>query len=119
LGLTGAKIEGYDNFNKVETSFTGTGFGTMYLPTFNYLTHFDMSNSPNCTYPNPFSDFNYSGRLKTFIANNCTGMLDGPDLSYLRNNENTVLETISFKNCTSLVRGPIIEMALTSSGGVI
>jgi len=74
-----------------------------------------MSNSPNCTYPNPFSRFNH-GRLKTFIADNCTGMTSGPDLSYLGNNENTVLETISFKNCTSLVYGPIIEMPLTSTG---
>ena len=97
LGLTLAKIEGYDNFNKVETTFTGTTFGTMYLNTFTYLTHFDMSNSPNCIYPNPYSKFNTSGRLKTFIADNCTGMTSGPNLSYLRDNENTVLKTISFK----------------------
>lgn len=119
LGLTWAKIEGYDNFNKVETTFTGTGFGTMYLNTFAYLTHFDMSNSPNCTYPNPYSKFNTSGRLKTFIADNCTGMTSGPNLSYLGDNENTVLKTISFKNCTSLVYGPIIEMPPYSSGGAI
>lgn len=119
LGLTWAKIEGYDNFNKVETTFTGTNFGTMYLNTFTYLTYFDMSNSPNCTYPNPYSKFNTSGRLKTFIADNCTGMTSGPNLSYLRDNENTVLKTISFKNCTSLVYGPIIEMPPYSSGGAI
>ncbi len=116
--LVGAKVEMYTNFNKVETSFQGTGFGTMYTFTFNHLQYFDMSNSPNCTYPNPFSRFN-QGRLKTFIADNCTGMTSGPDLSYLKDNENTVLKTISFKNCTSLVYGPIIEMPLTSSGGAI
>ena len=117
--LTGTKIEGYNNFEKIETTFTGKDFGTMYVYTFNYLTHFDMSNSPNCTYPNPYSKFNTSGRLKTFIADNCTGMTSGPNLSYLRDNENTVLKTISFKNCTSLVYGPIIEMPPYSSGGAI
>lgn len=117
--LTGTKIEGYNNFDKVETTFTGKYFGTMYVYTFAYLTHFDMSNSPNCIYPNPFSKFNNSGRLKTFIADNCTGMTSGPNLSHLGDNENTVLKTISFKNCTSLVYGPIIEMPPYSSGGAI
>lgn len=115
--LTGAKIEGYNNFEKIETTFTGTGFGTMYSLTFFYLKYFDMSNSPNCTYPNPFSSFN-QGRLTTFIADNCTGMIDGPDLKYLGDNDNSSqLTKVSFKNCTKMLRGPVLEMNTTKSKG--
>lgn len=110
----GAKVEGYNNFEKVETSFTGTGFGTMYSMTFKYLKYFDMSNSPNCTYLNPLSKFN-QGRLTTFLADNCTGIIDGPDLSYLGDNESSKLKEVSFKNCTSLIRGPKLEMDPSSS----
>ena len=115
--LTGAKIEGYNNFEKVETSFQSKGFGTMYSMTFKNLKYFDMSNSPNCTYPNPFSSFNH-GRLTTFLADNCTGMIDGPNLSYLGDNDNSSkLTKVSFKNCTSLIRGPKLEMNTTKSSG--
>lgn len=115
--LTQAKVEGKDNFNKVVTTFTGTTFGTMYVFTFKYLTYFDMSNSPNCTYPDPFSRFN-QGRLTTFIADNCTGMTDGPDLKYLGGNDNSSqLTKVSFKNCTNMLRGPILEMNTTKSKG--
>ena len=112
--LIEAKIEGYNNFEKVETSFQGTGFGTMYSMTFKNLKYFDMSNSPNCTYPNPLSKFN-QGRLTTFLADNCTGMIDGPDLSYLGDNESSKLTKVSFRKCTSLIRGPIVEMDPSSS----
>lgn len=110
----GAGVEGYNNFEWVKTSFTGKGFGTMYSMTFKNLKYFDMSNSPNCTYPNPYSKFN-QGNLTTFIADNCTGMIDGPDLSYLGDNESSALKEVSFKNCTSLIRGPIVEMDPSSS----
>ena len=100
--ITQAKIEGYDNFNKVVTIFTGTTFGTMYIYTFKYLTHFDMSNSPNIVNPNPFSNFN-QGRLRTFIADNCRSLQWTPDLHYLGNNDNSSrLTSISFKNCINL-----------------
>lgn len=115
--LTGTKIEGYNNFEKIETTFTGKDFGTMYVYTFMYLKYFDMSNSPNCTYPDPFSRFN-NGRLTTFIADNCTGMIDGPDLKYLgENNNSSQLTKVSFKNCTNMLRGPILEMNTTKSKG--
>ena len=115
--LTGTKIEGYNNFEKIETTFTGKDFGTMYVFTFKYLTHFDMSNSPNCTYPDPFSRFN-QGQLTTFIADNCTGMTDGPDLKYLGGNDNSSqLTKVSFKNCTNMLRGPILEMNTTKIKG--
>ena len=114
--LTQAKVEGQDNFNKVETTFTGTGFGTMYIFTFEYLTHFDMSNSPNIFSTNPFSDFN-QGRLKTFIADNCKSLQWTPDLHYRgRNDNSSKLTSISFKNCTNLKYVRSIEM-YTSSGG--
>lgn len=118
LKLTQAKVEGYDNFNKVETTFTGTTFGTMYIYTFKYLTHFDMSNSPNIVNPNPFSNFN-QGRLKTFIADNCRSLQWTPDLHYLGNNDNSSrLTSISFKGCTNLkyVR-PIEMLYVYVSGG--
>lgn len=108
--LTQAKIEGQDNFNKVQTTFTGTGFGTMYIYTFKYLTYFDMSNSPNIVNPRPFSDFN-QGRLKTFIADNCKSLQWTPDLHYLgRNDNSSELTSISFKNCTNLKYVRSIEM---------
>ena len=113
--LIGAKIEGYNNFEKVETSFQSKGFGTMYSMTFKNLKYFDMSNSPNCTYPNPYSKFN-QGRLTTFLADNCTGMIDGPNLSYLGDNKTSKLKEVSFKNCTSLIRGPKLEMNPDSVG---
>ena len=110
LKLTQAKVEGYDNFNKVETTFTGTTFGTMYIYTFKYLTHFDMSNSPNIINPKPFSNFN-QGRLKTFIADNCTSLQWTPDLHYLGNNDNSSkLKSISFKGCINLKYVRPIEM---------
>ena len=116
LKLTQAKVEGQDNFNKVQTTFTGTGFGTMYIFTFKYLTYFDMSNSPNIVDPTPFSNFN-QGRLETFIADNCASLQWTPDLHYLGNNDNSSkLTSISFKNCTNLKYVRPIEM-YTSSGG--
>ena len=120
LGLTQAKIEGYDNFNKVETTFTGTGFGTMYLNTFAYLTYFDMSNSPNIVNPTTYSDFN-QGRLRTFIADNCTSLQWTPDLHYLGNNDNSSrLTSISFKGCTNLKYVRPIEMYhVYTSGGAL
>ena len=108
--LTQAKIEGYDNFNKVETTFTGTTFGTMYVYTFKYLTYFDMSNSPNIVNPKPYCNFN-QGRLKTFIADNCRSLQWTPDLHYLGNNDNSSkLKSISFKGCTNLKYVRPIEM---------
>ena len=110
LKLTQAKIEGYDNFNKVETTFTGTTFGTMYIYTFKYLTHFDMSNSPNIINPKPFSNFN-QGRLKTFIADNCRSLQWTPDLHYNGSNDNSSkLTSISFKTCINLKYVRPIEM---------
>lgn len=110
LKLTQAKIEGQDNFNKVETTFTGTTFGTMYVYTFNYLTYFDMSNSPNIVNPIPFSNFN-QGRLKTFISDKCKSLQWTPDLHYLgRNDNSSKLTSISFKNCTNLKYVRPIEM---------
>ena len=108
--LTQAKVEGQDNFNKVETTFTGTTFGTMYIFTFKYLTYFDMSNSPNIVSTNPFSDLN-QGRLKTFIADNCKSLQWTPDLHYRgRNDNSSKLTSISFKNCTNLKYVRSIEM---------
>ena len=108
--ISQAKVEGYDNFNKVQTTFTGTTFGTMYVNTFMYLTYFDMSNSPNIVNPNPYSNFN-QGRLKTFIADNCTSLQWTPDLHYLGNNDNSSrLTSISFKGCTNLKYVRPIEM---------
>lgn len=110
LKLTQAKVEGQDNFNKVETTFTGTTLGTMYIFTFRYLTYFDMSNSPNVVSTNPFSNFN-QGSLKTFIANNCKSLQWTPDLHYLGNNDNSSdLTSISFKGCTNLKYVRPIEM---------
>ena len=116
--LTQAKVEGYDNFNKVVTLFTGTTFGTMYGGTFSYLTHFDMSNSPNIVNPRPFSDFN-QGRLRTFIADNCRSLQWTPDLHYLGlNNNSSKLKSISFKNCINLKHVRPIEMYhVYTSGG--
>lgn len=113
-----AKVEGYDNFNKVVTIFTGTTFGTMDALTFKYLTHFDMSNSPNIVDPTTFGKFN-QGRLKTFIADNCTSLQWTPDLHYLGNNDNSSkLTSISFKNCTNLKYVRPIEMYhVYTSGG--
>lgn len=115
-----AKVEGYDNFNKVQTTFTGTTFGTMDALTFKYLTHFDMSNSPNIVNPTPFSNFN-QGRLKTFIADNCASLQWTPDLHYLGKNDNSSkLTSISFKNCTNLKYVRPIEMYhVYSSDGTI
>lgn len=96
--LVGAKVEMYTNFNKIETSFQGTGFGTMYTFTFNYLQYFDMSGSNNITYPNPFSDFSDCSYLKTFIADNCANLVWTPML----NIKDSRLENISFKNCPKL-----------------
>lgn len=108
--LTQAKVEGQDNFNKVKTTFTGTGFGTMYIYTFEYLTHFDMSNSPNIVNANPFGDLN-QGRLKTFIADNCKSLQWTPDLHYRgRNDNSSELTSISFKGCTNLKYVRPIEM---------
>ena len=108
--LTQAKVEGQDNFNKVETTFTGTTLGTMYIFTFKYLTYFDMSNSPNIVSTNPFSDLN-QGRLKTFIADNCRSLQWTPDLHYNgRNDNSSKLTSISFKNCTNLKYVSSIEM---------
>lgn len=116
--LTGAKIEGYNNFEKIETSFTGTGFGTMYSLTFMYLKYFDMSNSPNIVNPNPFSRFN-QGRLTTFIADNCTSLQWTPDLHYLGDNNNSSkLTSISFKGCTNLKYVRPIEMYHFYNGGI-
>ena len=110
LKLTQAKVEGYDNFNKVETTFKGTTFGTMYIYTFKYLTYFDMSNSPNIVNARPFGNFN-QGRLKTFIADNCKSLQWTPDLHYLGNNDNSSdLTSISFKGCTNLKHVRSIEM---------
>lgn len=114
--LTQAKIEGQDNFNKVQTTFTGTGFGTMYIFTFEYLTYFDMSNSPNIVNANPYSNFN-QGRLETFIADNCKSLQWTPDLHYKgRNDNSSKLTSISFKNCTNLKYVRPIEMY--HSGGI-
>ena len=108
--LTQAKVEGMDNFNKVETTFTGTTLGTMYIFTFKYLTYFDMSNSPNIVSTNPFSDLN-QGSLKTFIADNCKSLQWTPHLDYKGNNDNSSkLTSISFKNCTNLKYVRSIEM---------
>lgn len=96
--LVGAKVEMKTNFNKIKTSFQGTGFGTMYRLTFNWLQYFDMSGSNNITYPNPFSKFSYCSRLKTFIADNCANLVWTPDLDI----DDSVLENISFKNCPKL-----------------
>ena len=116
LKLTQAKIEGMDNFNKVETTFTGTTFGTMYIYTFEYLTYFDMSNSPNIVNPIPFSNFN-QGRLKTFIADNCRSLQWTPDLHYNgRNDNSSELTSISFKNCTNLKYVRPIEMYHVNDG---
>lgn len=110
LPLIQAKVEGYDNFKKVQTTFTGEDFGTMYVFTFKYLTHFDMSNSPNIVNPTPFSKFN-QGRLETFIADNCTSLQWTPDLHYLGDNNNSSkLTSISFKGCTNLKYVRPIEM---------
>ena len=118
LPITQAKVEGKDNFNKVVTTFTGTTFGTMYVYTFKYLTYFDMSNSPNIVNPN--SDFNH-GRLRTFIADNCTSLKWTPDLHYLGNNNNSSkLTSISFKGCTNLKYVRPIEMYhVYTSGGAL
>ena len=110
LKLTQAKVEGYDNFNKVETLFTGTTFGTMYIYTFMYLTHFDMSNSPNIVNPKPYGQLN-NGRLRTFIADNCKSLQWTPDLHYSGKNDNSSkLTSISFKGCTNLKYVRPIEM---------
>lgn len=116
--LTQAKVEGNDNFNKVETTFTGTDFGTMDIDTFMLLTHFDMSNSPNIVNPEPQSQFN-QGRLRTFIADNCRSLQWTPDLHYLGYNENdSKLTSISFKGCTNLKYVRPIEMYhVYTSGG--
>ena len=117
LKLTQAKVEGLDNFNKVETTFTGTTFGTMYTYTFKYLTYFDMSNSPNIVNPRPFGNFN-QGRLKTFIADNCKSLQWTPDLHYLGNNDNSSeLTSISFKGCTNLKYVRPIEMHHVNTSG--
>ena len=118
--LTQAKVEGNDNFNKVETTFTGTTFGTMDVDTFILLTHFDMSNSPNIVDPNPSGKFN-QGRLKTFIADNCRSLQWTPDLHYLGYNENdSKLKSISFKGCTNLKYVRPIEMYhVYTSGGAL
>ena len=117
LKLTQAKVEGMDNFNKVETTFTGTTFGTMYTYTFNYLTYFDMSNSPNIVNPIPFSNFN-QGRLKTFISDNCRSLQWTPDLHYNgRNDNSSKLTSISFKNCTNLKYVRPIEMYHVNTSG--
>ena len=110
--ITQAKIEGYDNFNKVETTFTGTTFGTMDYDTFILLTHFDMSNSPNIVDPNPSDHFGFNqGRLRTFIADNCRSLQWTPDLHYLgRNDNSSKLTSISFKGCTNLKYVRSIEM---------
>lgn len=120
LPLIQAKIEGYDNFNKVQTTFTGTTFGTMYALTFKYLNYFDMSNSPNIVDPTTQSKFN-QGRLQTFIADNCTSLQWTPDLHYLGKNDNSSkLTSISFKNCTNLKYVRPIEMYhVYVSGGVL
>lgn len=116
LKLTQAKVEGMDNFNKVETTFTGTTFGTMYIYTFEYLTYFDMSNSPNIVNPIPFSNFN-QGRLKTFISDNCRSLQWTPDLHYKgRNDNSSELTSISFKGCTNLKYVRSIEMYHVNSG---
>ena len=108
--LTQAKVEGYDNFNKVVTTFTGTTFGTMYAGTFSYLTHFDMSNSPNIINADPFSPLN-QGRLRTFIADNCRSLQWTPDLHYNGYNDNSSkLKSISFKHCINLKHVRPIEM---------
>ena len=118
--LTQAKVEGQDNFNKVETTFTGTTFGTMHPETFKYLTHFDMSNSPNIVDPNPSGKLNY-GRLRTFIADNCRSLQWTPDLHYFGYNENdSKLTSISFKNCINLKYVRPIEMYhVYTSGGAL
>ena len=111
--LTQAKVEGRDNFNKVETTFTGTTLGTILSDTFAYLTHFDMSNSPNIvdTGPyDPFRNFN-NGRLRTFIADNCRSLQWTPDLHFLgSNNNSSKLTSISFKNCINLKHVRPIEI---------
>lgn len=110
LPIVQAKVEGYDNFNKVQTTFTGTTFGTMDSLAFKYLNYFDMSNSPNIVDPTPYSNFN-QGRLQTFIADNCTSLQWTPDLHYLGNNDNSSkLTSISFKGCTNLKYVRPIEM---------
>lgn len=120
LPIVQAKIEGYDNFNRVQTTFTGTTFGTMDALTFKYLNYFDISNSPNIVDPTPYSKFN-QGRLQTFIADNCTSLQWTPDLHYLGKNDNSSkLTSISFKNCTNLKYVRPIEMYhVYTSGGAI
>lgn len=114
--LVGAKVERSTNFNKIETSFQGTGFGTMYTLTFNYLQYFDMSGSNNITYPNPYSRFRNCKKLKTFIADNCANMTNTPQL----NIDDSVLENISFKNCPKLQYVNYVNMRdRRSDGGAV
>ena len=118
--LTQAKVEGNDNFNKVETTFTGTTFGTIHYDTFILLTHFDMSNSPNIVDPRPSDPFGFNqGRLRTFIADNCRSLQWTPDLHYAgRNDNSSKLTSISFKNCINLKYVRPIEMYhVYTSGG--
>lgn len=116
LRLTQAKAEGYDYFNKVVTTFTGTDFGKMYGGTFSYLTYFDMSNSPNIINADPFSPFN-RGRLRTFIADNCRSLQWTPDLHNHEVGISSKLTSISFKNCINLKHVRPIEMYYVYTSG--
>ena len=113
---TNGGMDGLTNFKSVTTAFQGTGFGTQYAHTFEYLKLFDMSNSKNIILAYPFSHFSSSERLETFKADNCDSLEYIQDIDQI----NPTLEELSLRNCPKLKRIPKILMRIntTSSRGI-